>query len=119
VSHQLRAGKTNTYTYDQPANLLGDQSIRAGDLTSQVEGGLTTTRTYTAQQLTEQQLTEQQLTEQQLTEQTTNGATGRYWYDPLGNLDCVTTTAGSQADCSPSDGTTASASLVPTTPTTT
>jgi len=44
-------------------------------------------------------------------------ATGKYWYDPLGNLplgnlDCVTTTAGSQADCSPSDGATASASLV-------
>jgi len=97
VSHQLRAGKTNTYTYDQPAGLLGDQSVRAGDLTTQVEGGVTSTRTYTAQQLTTQ---------------TTGGATGRYWYDTLGNLDCVTTSAGSQADCSPSDGTGAPGSLV-------
>jgi YD repeat-containing protein len=97
ISHQLRATKTNTYTYDEPARLLGDLSVRAGDLTTQVENGVTTTRKYTAQQLTEQ---------------TTGGATGKYWYDTLGNLDCVTTAAGSQADCSPSDGTTASANLV-------
>jgi RHS repeat-associated protein len=97
ISHQLRAGKTNTYTYDQPTGQLADQSIRAGNITTQVEGGVTTTRKYTAQQLTEQ---------------TTNGATGKYWYDSLGNLDCVTTAAGTQADCSPSDGNTASANLV-------
>ena len=97
ISHQLRAGKTNSYTYDQPANLLGDTSIRAGNITTQVENGVTTTRKYTAQQLTEQ---------------TSGGATGKYWYDALGNLDCVTTATGSQADCSPSDGTTASANLV-------
>jgi RHS repeat-associated protein len=97
VSHQLRANKTNTYTYDQAAGQLGDTSIRAGNITTQSEGGVTTTRKYTANQLTEQ---------------TTNGATGKYWYDNLGNLDCVTTAAGSQADCSPSDGTGASANLV-------
>jgi YD repeat-containing protein len=97
TAHQLRAGKTNTYTYDQPAQLLGDQTIRAGNLTTAVEGGVTTTRTYTGQQLTQA---------------TSNGTTGKYWYDPLGNLDCVTTTAGTQADCSPSDATTASANLV-------
>jgi YD repeat-containing protein len=97
ISHQLRAGKTNTYTYDQPAQLIGDTTIRAGNLTTQVEGGVTTTRRYTAQQLTEQ---------------TSGGATGKYWYDTLGNLDCVTTAAGSQVDCSPSDGTSASANLV-------
>jgi RHS repeat-associated protein len=97
VSHQLRANKTNTYTYDQPTGQLGDTTIRAGNITTQSENGVTTTRKYTAQQLTEQ---------------TTNGVTGKYWYDLLGNLDCVTTSAGTQADCSPSDGTGASANLV-------
>ncbi len=97
VSHQLRAGKTNTYTYDQPAQLIGDQTIRAGNLTTQVENGVTSTRTYTAQQLTTA---------------TSGGATGKYWYDPLGNLDCVTTSAGTQADCSPADGIAPSANLV-------
>ncbi len=97
ISHQLRAGKTNTYTYDQPAQLIGDTTIRAGNLTSQIENGVTSTRTYTAQQLTQA---------------ITGGATGKYWYDPLGNLDCVTTAAGTQADCSPTDGATPSANLV-------
>src|SRR4029453_18237881 len=61
VSHQLRAGKTNTYTLDQPANLLGDTSVRTGAITTQVENGTTSTRKYTSGQLTEQ---------------TTGGATG-------------------------------------------
>jgi YD repeat-containing protein len=97
VSHQLRAGKTNTYTLDQPANLLGDTSVRTGATTTQVENGTTSTRKYTSGQLTEQ---------------TVGGATGKYWYDDLGNLDCVTTSAGSRADCAPSDGATVSANLV-------
>ncbi len=97
ISHQLRAGKVNTYSYDQPANQLGDTSVRAGNVTTQVEGGITTTRKYTANQLTEQ---------------TSGGATGKYWYDPLGNLDCVTTSAGSPGNCAPSDGGTPSANLV-------
>jgi len=96
LSHQLRAGKTNTYTFDEPAKLLGDTSVRAGSVTTQVENGATSTRRYTSGQLTEQ---------------TTGGATGKYWYDSLGNLDCVTTSTGSQDDCSLSDGGTPSANL--------
>jgi YD repeat-containing protein len=97
VSHQLRAGKTNTYTLDQPANLLGDTSVRTGSVTTQTENGTTSTRKYTSGQLTEQSV---------------GGATAKYWYDDLGNLDCVTTSAGSRADCAPSDGATVSANLV-------
>ena len=37
--------------------------------------------------------------------------TTSFWYDPLGNLDCVTLAAGSQANCSPS-GTSGSTNLV-------
>lgn len=37
----------------------------------------------------------------------------RYWYDPYGNLDCVTNASGTEANCSPSDQTTtSSANLV-------
>ena len=97
ISHQLRAGRTNTYALDQPANLLGDTSVRTGAITTQTENGTTTTRKYTSGQLTEQ---------------SSGGATGKYWYDDLGNLDCVTTSAGSRADCAPSDGATISANLV-------
>jgi YD repeat-containing protein len=38
----------------------------------------------------------------QLTEVTQAGLTSSYHYDVVGNLDCVTTSAGSAADCSPS-----------------
>ncbi|MGH2750230.1 MAG: RHS repeat-associated core domain-containing protein [Actinomycetota bacterium] len=47
----------------------------------------------------------------QLTEVTEAGSTSRYHYDVLGNLDCVTTSSGSAADCSPS-GSSASANLL-------
>jgi YD repeat-containing protein len=96
VSHQLRANKTNSYTFDQPANLIGDTTIRAGSITTQTEKGISSTRKYTSGQLTEQ---------------SGGGVTSKYWYDSLGNLDCVTLAAGSQGDCSPSDGATPSANL--------
>jgi YD repeat-containing protein len=34
ISHQRRAGKTNTYTFDEPARLIGDTSIPAGSVTT-------------------------------------------------------------------------------------
>ena len=89
VSHQLRAGLTNTYTMDQPAQLIGDQTVRAGNVTTEVNNGVTTTRKYQANQLKEA---------------TTAGVTVKYWYTPLGELDCITTAAGSQANCTPADG---------------
>jgi RHS repeat-associated protein len=89
VSHQQRAGMTTSYALDQPAQLLGDQSIRAGNVTTETRNGVATTRRYRANQLTEA---------------TTAGTTVRYWYDPLGDLDCVTTAAGTAANCSPPDG---------------
>jgi RHS repeat-associated protein len=38
----------------------------------------------------------------QLTDISSGGATIKYWYDNLGNQDCVTASAGSQADCNSS-----------------
>jgi len=93
VNHQQRAGVTTTYTLDQPAQLIGDTTIRAGNVTTESKNGVTTTRRYQANQLTEA---------------TTAGVTAKYWYTPLGDLDCITTSAGSQANCSPPEGTTPS-----------
>ncbi len=43
-------------------------------------------------------------TGQQLTSVTAGGATQKHWYDPDGNLDCVTLSTGSQANCAPGSG---------------
>lgn len=89
TTDQIRAGKQVDYTLDEPGKLIGDSSIRAGNVTTETRDGATTTRRYQAGQLKEA---------------TAGGATVKYWYDRLGNLDCVTTAAGTQGDCSPSDG---------------
>jgi YD repeat-containing protein len=89
LSHQLRAGRTDTYTLDEPGKLLGDNTIRGGNVTTEVKNGTTTSKKYTANQLTEISV---------------GGVTGKYWYDDFGNNDCLTLAAGTQADCSPSDG---------------
>jgi RHS repeat-associated protein len=89
LSHQRRAGATTTYSLDQPAQLIGDTTVRAGNVTAETKNGVTTTRKYQASQLTQA---------------TTGGVTAKFWYDPLGNLDCTTLAAGTQANCSPSAG---------------
>jgi RHS repeat-associated protein len=81
---------------DQPANLLGDTTVRAGNVTTENRYGTVTTRKYTGARLTSA---------------TVGTTTTSFWYDPLGNVDCVTLAAGSQANCSPS-GTSGSANLV-------
>ncbi len=40
------------------------------------------------------------------------GGTQKYWYDALGNLDCITTNAGSRANCSPATGSTPPSTLL-------
>jgi YD repeat-containing protein len=92
--YQLRAGKEIRYTLDQMANLLGDTTVRAGNVTTENRFGTTTTRNYTANQLTSATL---------------GVNSTKYWYTPDGNLDCVTKGTGSQANCSPTDATAASA----------
>jgi YD repeat-containing protein len=93
IRHQQRAGKQSTYRFDEAVNLLGDTTIRAGNLTTEITGGQTTTRRYTGNQLTDLAV---------------GGTTvAKYWYDAWGNLDCVTTTTGSAANCSPPTGGTA------------
>jgi RHS repeat-associated protein len=90
IRHQLREGKVETFALDEEAKLIGDTSIRTGSTTTQTKDGQTTDRWYRAGQLTQAR---------------TGGATVNYWYDALGNLDCVTLAPnGSQADCSPSEG---------------
>ncbi len=90
-------GGTNTFTLDEPAHLLQDNTIRAGNITTQVDADGTRTRDYTGNQLTTQ---------------TVGSLTASYWYDALGNLDCVTGAGGTGADCSPSDQGTPSANLI-------
>ena len=97
LTHQLRAGRTDTYTLDEPAKLLGDSSVRAGNITTQVRNGVTTSMRYTGGQLTDI---------------TVGGVTGKYWYDSWGNLDCLTLAAGTQTDCSPAEGAPVSANLI-------
>ena len=69
-------GKTTAYTVDGAGNIL----------TEAVNGTTTKTYTYTGNQL------------QQIT---AGGATSKYWYDDVGRLACITTSAGSAADCAP------------------
>jgi RHS repeat-associated protein len=96
--HQKREGKVTTYDLDQPANLDGDNTIRAGNVTTERnDKGETTTKRYEGTQMRRM---------------TTSGVTVENWYDNYGNLDCLTLEAGSQADCSQSGGTGASPNLV-------
>jgi RHS repeat-associated protein len=69
-------GRTTAYTVDGAGNIL----------TEAVNGATTKTYTYTGNQL------------QQVT---SGGATSKYWYDVVGRLACITTAAGSSADCAP------------------
>lgn len=89
-------GGTTTYTLDG-AGGLSEPTIRAGNVTTTVTPTGTTTQTYVGNQLSSV---------------TAGGATNKYWYDNAGRLDCVTTSAGSAANCSPSDGGTPNAALV-------
>ncbi|HEU4349309.1 MAG TPA: RHS repeat-associated core domain-containing protein [Actinoplanes sp.] len=89
-------GGTTTYTLDGAAG-LSDPTIRAGNVTTSVTPTGTTTQTYVGNQLSSV---------------TAGTVTNKYWYDNAGRLDCVTTSAGTAAMCSPSDGGTANAALV-------
>lgn len=94
IRHQQREGKVETFTLDEEAKLLGDTTIRAGSVTTQTKNGQTSGQWYRAGQLTQTRI---------------GVTTANYWYDTLGNLDCVTLAPnGSQADCSPSEGATTS-----------
>jgi YD repeat-containing protein len=48
----------------------------------------------------------------QLQQSTAGGQTLKYWYDSLGRQQCVTDANGSQANCNPSENSTASTDLV-------
>jgi RHS repeat-associated protein len=89
-------GGTTSYTFDQ--NNSADPTIRAGNITTQTTPQGTTTSTYKGNQLTST---------------TAGGITRKDWYDPLGRLSCVTTTAGDANSCdSVTTGNTVSSAVV-------
>ncbi|HEX7743839.1 MAG TPA: Ig-like domain-containing protein [Micromonosporaceae bacterium] len=79
IKHQKRAGSVATYTLDEPSKLIGDTSVRAGNVTTESADGSTTTRRYEGNQLKEL---------------SAGGSTASYVYDNFGNVDCVTAGAG-------------------------
>lgn len=85
LRHQKQAGKVATYALDQPTQLIGDTSIRAGNVTTETNNAVTTTRRYEANQLKESSAT--------------GTETLKTWYDSLGNTDCVTTSTGDASKC--------------------
>jgi RHS repeat-associated protein len=74
VSQNDGHGSTTAYTLDPSGNILGEA----------INGATTKTYSYLGAQL------------QQVT---AGGQTSKYWYDDLGRLHCVTTSAGSASDC--------------------
>lgn len=81
----LGNGTVITYAYDQPGYLDGDQTLRSGNVTTQVKDGTTTNKRYLGSRLTEVLV----------------GGTSvsKTWYDDFGNQDCVTKPGGTKADC--------------------
>ena len=90
VSEQDGHGGTTGYTLDPAGNISHEETVT---------GGQTTVRTM-------------EYAEQQLRTVTEGTEVERYFYDNEGNLDCVTASAGSQADCSVAAGASASSSLL-------
>ncbi|MEV4315002.1 DNRLRE domain-containing protein [Actinocrispum sp. NPDC049592] len=96
--HQKREGKVTTYDLDQPDKLDGDNTIRAGNVTTEHnDKGEEITKRYEGSQLRKMTL---------------GGVSVENWYDPNGNLDCLTLEAGSGSDCSRSGGAPASPNVV-------
>ena len=83
--HDDGHGGVTTFTLDA-ASAQRDAAVRAGNVTRESAPTRTVDRTYVGNRLEAQ---------------TVNGFQTKYWYDDLGRLDCITTTAGNAADCSP------------------
>jgi RHS repeat-associated protein len=99
---------TATYSYDPRDRLISENNGHGTRTTYTVDGGGnvlteaengTTTKTYT-------------YNGDQIATLTSGGRTLAYHYDTLGRLWCITTTAGSIADCGPSANSTSSSNLV-------
>ncbi|HZO70338.1 MAG TPA: Ig-like domain-containing protein [Kribbellaceae bacterium] len=84
VRHQKQEGDVATYALDESAMLLTDTTIRAGNVTTEVNNGKTLKKYYESNQLRKIEEV---------------GKTGSldYRYDDYGNVDCVT--LGAQASC--------------------
>lgn len=92
LRHQKREGKVVTYELDRPAQLIGDTTIRAGNVTKETDNSQATTtityRKYEANQLRETTV-----------ESAGTQVVTKTWHDPLGDTDCVTTQSGTRDHC--------------------
>jgi RHS repeat-associated protein len=84
VKHQKKENNVARYTLDQPGMLLADDTIRAGNVTTEQDDGDTVSKFYESNQLKKLQV---------------GGSTtsADFRYDDYGNVDCVT--LGAQASC--------------------
>ncbi|WP_185749187.1 Ig-like domain-containing protein [Humibacillus xanthopallidus] len=80
TSNQRRQGVTDTFKLDEPANLVGDTTVRGGNVTTKAEAGKPT-------------LT-QKYQSNQLKELSSGGGSVSYVYDNYGNVDCVAVGSG-------------------------
>lgn len=98
VRHQKRDGKVDTFKFDEPDKLDGDNTVRSGNVTTENnDRGQTITRRFEGGQMRKVTL---------------GGASVENWYDNYGNLDCLTLEAGDRNDCSRSGGAPASPNVV-------
>ena len=87
VRHDRGTGQVDTYALDEPAKLIDDTTIRAGNVTTKQEGSdPAVSQRYRGTQLSEISVSAGGAT-----------ATASYVYDSYGNVDCVTNTAGSSS----------------------
>jgi RHS repeat-associated protein len=83
VRHQRRAGVVDTYKLDEPANLMVDTTIRAGNVTTEDKA--------------EDPPVTKKYESNELKELTVGASSASYVYDPYGNVDCVTMGAGASS----------------------
>lgn len=101
TSYRYNARDQLTRTDDGLGTVTVDTLDPVGNVTAEaVTSGQTTTTTTNT------------YVGQQLSSTTTAGSTQLFWYDPNGNVKCVTTGAGSASNCGPASGSTASSALL-------
>ncbi|HZN71745.1 MAG TPA: Ig-like domain-containing protein [Micromonosporaceae bacterium] len=88
IYHQTRDGVEARYRLDQSEWLIGDTTVRAGNVTTETDENTVTNRRYRGNQLKELVV---------------SGSTASYVHDTLGNVDCVVLGAG--ATSCPNGGT--------------
>ncbi len=101
---------SSTYTYDPRDKLIKEVKVR--DATTTVEYGLDPDGNILSITTNGSPTKSFTYTGDQLATVTQGGATQKYFYDPRGNLDCITTDQGSPGDCPQTTGKAVPASLL-------